>query len=46
MTLRGDYDSPQEPFFIFCDGSLVTASQATLVLKSALADLGLDSSLY
>ena len=46
LIARGDYDFPNEPLFIFQDGTPVTANNVRAVLKSAISDLGLDSSLY
>ena len=46
LAVRGDYSDDNEQFFIFRDGSVVTASHARCVLKSALKELGLNSALY
>ena len=46
MHCRGGYVEPAEPFFIFYDRSPVTAAQARKVLRTALDNMGLNSSLY
>ena len=46
-VMRGEtYESPTEPFFIFRDGTPVTAAHARAVLKTAITALDLDCSLY
>ena len=43
---RGNYKDDDEPFFIFRDGTPVKPCNANAVLKQAIDNLGLDSSLY
>ena len=46
-TIRGvEYDSVNEPLFIFSDGSPLKATAVRTVLKILLSALGLDASLY
>ena len=40
--MRGGYDQDTEQFFVFRDGTPVTADQAREVLKTALANIGLN----
>ena len=42
ISMRGDYDKDNEKFFIFSDGSPVTAEYAREVLKLVLTNIGLD----
>ena len=46
LAVRGDYDEEDEPFFIYKDGSPVTASKARKLLRGLIATLGLNSALY
>ena len=46
MTARGQYDDPNDPLFIFTDGSPVLPSQVRYVLRSCLCSLNLDAMLY
>ena len=46
MHVRGGYDSMQEQFFVFRDGSPVTPKHARTVLKIIINNLGLESRLY
>ena len=44
--LRGDYLNQDEPFFIFRDRSPVKPHHLRKIIRQALEDLSLDSSLY
>ena len=46
ITIRGDYDSTDEMFFVLSDRSLVTPTMARTVLAQLLRSLNLDPSLY
>ena len=46
LKIRRHYQEDSEHFFIFSDGSLVTAEQARHLLKKLLTKLGLNSDLY
>ena len=46
IKARGNYNSPEEQFFVLGDKSLVTPVMARKLLRSLLNRLGLDSSLY
>ena len=46
LKSRGDYDTKEEPLFIFRDGSPVTATHVRTVLRSVISDLGLDANMY
>ena len=46
MTARGDYFSTEEQFFIFKDGSPVTAWNARETLRACLKNLGLNAGMY
>ena len=46
ISARGPYQEDYEQFFVFKDGSNVTATHAREVLKLALDKLGLDKFLY
>ena len=46
ISCRSDIEKDNEPFFIFRDGSPVTAVQARELLRTLLTNLGLDCSLY
>ena len=46
LTLRGDYRSDDEPFFIFRGGSHVTANHMWNVLRKMLSHLNINPSLY
>ena len=43
---RGDYENEDEQFFVFRDGTQVTAAHTRSILKCTLTALGLDSALY
>ena len=46
IQVRKGYQKPDDPFFVFSDGSAITADATRRVLKIALKRLGLDPSLY
>ena len=46
IKLRGDYFTTKDPFFVFRDGSPVTAEQARKLLKTAIENIGLNPELY
>ena len=46
IKIRGNFKSDSEPLFIFWDGNPVTPAHANKTLKSAIASLGLDPSIY
>ena len=46
LRLHGDYDSDDEPFFVFRDGTPLTANQSRNVLKIMINRLSLDQRLY
>ena len=46
LQIRPGYENDNEPFFIFADGSAVTAEQARKFLRNILKILGLDGKLY
>ena len=47
MKLRGDFDGPDDPFFVFSGGyPAVTGVQVRNTLKCCLKKLNLDESLY
>ena len=46
VKVRGDYSDESEQFFIFSDGSPVTAVTARAVLKNAIKAIGLNEKLY
>ena len=46
IAVQGNYNGPNDQFFIFRDGSPVKAEQAWAVLHQALKALGLDPSMY
>ena len=46
ITIRGNYDTDAENFFVFCDKTAVQPSQARRVLRDLLTDVNLDASLY
>ena len=46
LHIWGQYDTDDEPFFIFRDGSAITANQARHILKLMLQRISLDYRLY
>ena len=46
ITFRKHIVEPEDPFFVFRDGTPVLPKHATQLLKLALSNLGLDNSLY
>ena len=46
LQMRGSYKDDSEPFFVFRDKSLVTATQTNIVLKKVIKSLGFDNRLY
>ena len=46
MSLRGDFESAQEQFFVFKDKTPVSPFNARNTLKNCLTNLGLDHSMY
>ena len=46
LALRGNYSYPEEPLFIFSDGTPVKPSSVRSLLKSILKNLGLNADLY
>ena len=46
IKLRPGYEHKEEPFFIFQDGSPLTAQRLRKVLRQTLTDLNLQSNLY
>ena len=46
MLMRGDYINDSDQFFVFRDGMPVTAENARTVLREAIAQLGLDNTIY
>ena len=46
MLIRGDYNAPEDQFFIFTDGTPVGPQHVRALLKNCLEALGLDATLY
>ena len=46
IEIRGDFNTDDEPFFVFSDGAPVYATQVRKILKEALKSLGLNERLY
>ena len=46
IQMRGDYQSAQDPLFVFRDNSAVHADHIRALLKKTIATLGLDPRLY
>ena len=46
IDMRGGFDDADEQFFVYSDGSPVTAYQARSLLKQILVNLGLDARFY
>ena len=46
ITIRGNFQSQSEQFFVFSDGSPAKLEHARKILKTGLQNMGLDISLY
>ena len=46
LTLRGDYGSVDDPFFVFSDGTPVSADIARKFLRQIISKINIDPTLY